>query len=844
MSMSEPLLIQIVNEQLPAGATMVTIEKPVKHPAVYAADLTGDGSPEIAAVYEQDGQLMLLVLTFIAGKWVKMSLTKGMGYGVTLLTAAQVTSTARNNLIVGWQIGAIWSKLSVYEWTESGLTDLAPEDMVYSMAEIMDMPGQHGRDGKAEIALWVHDTGEAYRVDVVRWDHQHWVSAPDIYPYYFPKVVQYYEQLVRQHPDYPFYWSYLAEAQYRAGLWHAALISVQKALSFDQPYPSRAALLALEQQIKQALGHHGHHERALTWLYPVSVRTTNGTKWGYMDADGRIRLEPVLDQAEAFQPNGLAVVESRGKAGIIDLQGRFVVQPVYDSIYPFSEGRANAIDAQGFNMIDEQGRVLTSRAYPYIGDLQDGRAVFYESIQGQANTSEIRYGYLDASGQVAIPAQFMAAGDFQQGKAVVQTKEREYALIDQRGQKLAVYPYAYVGPLGEGLLSFQQELSGPYGYIDEQGRIRIEPKFNTAFPFKNGRAIVSIAEDSNWKYGVIDPQGVYIVQPSYNDIRDLGEHRLALGKAIKAEEPFLGSVYAIANADGRRLTKFVYTGVEDYKHGLASVTDGKHTFLIQLNGQPAEGYPRVEGAGTLEVLEPDLIRVFVQQRLSYVNRAGQTIWKQNTVVPLRPPFRVVERQFNPNPDYFVYYPQVEGFSSPAVEKDVNTKLKAMSGIKPIPSDQKLDYSYTGDFDITFYQYKLLQLQLTGYNYPFGAAHGMPTMVYAIINLDTGEMYELKDLFKPDSDYVKVLSDIVGEQIKNDPQYSYVFPDTYKGIRPDQPFFVTADALHVYFAPYEIAPYAAGFPTFTIPFAQIREIIDTEGSFWRAFHAPEPTLYHP
>ncbi|MNP62681.1 hypothetical protein D3C76_1579810 [compost metagenome] len=97
------------------------------------------------------------------------------------------------------------------------------------------------------------------------------------------------------------------------------------------------------------------------------------------------------------------------------------------------------------------------------------------------------------------------------------------------------------------------------------------------------------------------------------------------------------------------------------------------------------------------------------------------------------------------------------------------------------------------------------------------------------------MYELKDLFKPNSDYVKVLSQIVGDQIKNDPQYSYVFPDTYEGISPNQPFFVTADALHLYFNPYEIAPYAAGFPTFTIPFVQIRDIINTEGSFWKAFH---------
>jgi hypothetical protein len=42
-------------------------------------------------------------------------------------------------------------------------------------------------------------------------------------------------------------------------------------------------------------------------------------------------------------------------------------------------------------------------------------------------------------------------------------------------------------------------------------------------------------------------------------------------------------------------------------------------------------------------------------------------------------------------------------------------------------------------------------------------------------------------------------------------------------------------LYIYFTPYEIAPYAAGFPTFKIPFTQILNIIDEEGEFWKAFN---------
>ncbi len=170
-----------------------------------------------------------------------------------------------------------------------------------------------------------------------------------------------------------------------------------------------------------------------------------------------------------------------------------------------------------------------------------------------------------------------------------------------------------------------------------------------------------------------------------------------------------------------------------------------------------------------------------------------------------------------------------------LEDEVNNRLKILSEVKPIEENVQLEYSYLGDFKIEFFNKNLLVLELHGYNFPFGAAHGMPNKIYTKIDLTTGEFYELKDLFKEDSNYVKVLSDIIGEQIKNNPEYSYIFPDSYNGIKEDQPFYVSKDALYIYFYPYEIAPYAAGFPTFKIPYEDIMDIINETGEFWRSFN---------
>ena len=325
------------------------------------------------------------------------------------------------------------------------------------------------------------------------------------------------------------------------------------------------------------------------------------------------------------------------------------------------------------------------------------------------------------------------------------------------------------------------------------------------------------------------------MEPKYNDILQLGENRVALGKAIDPERPFAGSTYAIADAEtGRLLTDFRFRSVQNYRSSLASVSDDEHTYFIGTDGKPAQGLPRWNGSGTLTLLG-SVVQANVDQRLSYYNlNLGKLVWTENTAIPLTPPYVVKQHKYNPNPNYLVYYPQVEGIADRAAAERANRRLRELSGVKPVPSGQ-LDYSYTGDFDVAFFRNALVVLELNGYHYPWGAAHGMPSLIHANLNLKTGRIYELKDLFLPGSDYVETLSRIVGEQIRNDPQYDYVFPDTYKGIRADQPFYVTEDALHLYFEPYEIAPYAAGFPTFRIPFTEIDGIIDKQGEFWQAFH---------
>lgn len=120
----------------------------------------------------------------------------------------------------------------------------------------------------------------------------------------------------------------------------------------------------------------------------------------------------------------------------------------------------------------------------------------------------------------------------------------------------------------------------------------------------------------------------------------------------------------------------------------------------------------------------------------------------------------------------------------------------------------------------------------------GAAHGMPIEETYHIDLYTGKIYSLKDLFKPNSNYVEKLTNIVKKQMgksQNEGTKTYLLDD-FKSIREDQNFVLFKDYIQLYFYPYEVASYAEGFAKFSIPYEEINDILDTDSDFWWSFNS--------
>lgn len=123
--------------------------------------------------------------------------------------------------------------------------------------------------------------------------------------------------------------------------------------------------------------------------------------------------------------------------------------------------------------------------------------------------------------------------------------------------------------------------------------------------------------------------------------------------------------------------------------------------------------------------------------------------------------------------------------------------------------------------------KLVSFSIQTYAYT-GGAHGMTVVdYYNIANQDKAKALQLSDLFQPGFDYQYVLTHIIKQQMQAEAAQNGEWPYWFESISPNQSFSFENGNLVIHFGQYEIAPYAAGMPSFPIPPHQFRNLLKPE-----------------
>lgn len=201
-------------------------------------------------------------------------------------------------------------------------------------------------------------------------------------------------------------------------------------------------------------------------------------------------------------------------------------------------------------------------------------------------------------------------------------------------------------------------------------------------------------------------------------------------------------------------------------------------------------------------------------------------------MPISFPVSIRTQAFRLGPQKRVYYPQVERMRNQQLQQLINLSILHQAqglislqvGNMPSTVVEMLGY-----YEIKNNQRQVLSLTQSNYTYHDKAAHGMTYIRSLTFDLKRGSRCDLKDLFKPDSDYVNRLSTLVSEQIK---ERNIDLLSEFTTISPNQEFYIADKTLVLYFQLYDLTPYVFGFPMFPISVYDIQDIIDEEGPLGR------------
>ncbi len=255
----------IVQSFLPPGASLITPSQPTGASAIQSIDINFDGINEMVVSYKHKGtpgEVGVMLLIQKDKDWEIQWRTEGLGYDISYASFADMTGDTMPELLIGWTIGAsAGNNLDVYQWRENTLEKIA--GTAYHRLDVFTK-NHDKHDKQARLALWQKDTGEAYSVDVLKYDNGKLIPDPASYPQYFPWVVDYYKDRLLEMPNAAFYWYYIADAHLKSLQYEEALASIEKGLALPNGYPAKDKFEELKLQVVEAMDNDGNYYKGLT----------------------------------------------------------------------------------------------------------------------------------------------------------------------------------------------------------------------------------------------------------------------------------------------------------------------------------------------------------------------------------------------------------------------------------------------------------------------------------------------------------------------------------------------------------------------------------------------------
>lgn len=260
-----------------------------------------------------------------------------------------------------------------------------------------------------------------------------------------------------------------------------------------------------------------------------------------------------------------------------------------------------------FALINTKAQIIRYCDDFYQGRYKDGIAIVEANPElGFNDNDKVTYSYVDVDGHFLIETEFIFAGEFYDGLALV-LWHKSFEYINKEMNWVIEPQFQLASHFSEGLAPASK--GNLWGYIDKKGDFVLPEKYELADQFYSGIALVY----NNGEVCFINKKGETINRyPLQSAFRFHGSRALVVYQDL----------YGYLGTDGEFAIKPQYEAADNFSEGLAAVcVEGKWGFIDENNNfiiKPTYEYVKSFQNGAALVFD-DLF-------LHYINKSGTIIY--------------------------------------------------------------------------------------------------------------------------------------------------------------------------------------------------------------------------
>ncbi|MCB9273330.1 MAG: WG repeat-containing protein [Lewinellaceae bacterium] len=336
--------------------------------------------------------------------------------------------------------------------------------------------------------------------------------------------------------------------------------------------------------------------------FPIKVNK----KWGLINTDGKVVLDPVFDAIGEFKHYGYAVMQKEGNVGLLGPGAREIVPPLYDDIKVLDSTLIAVMDGGQWKVVNLYGKTVLEKGYQqvqvwkgyYLAYRQGGKwglvnkfghklaEPTYDDIQFEAGnffitTRSNQLGLLSGTGRQIIPNKADEIRFFSDSLFFYKAGSL-WGAVDYDGVEVIPANYRSFSRISDNFIKLLAN-DGLYVYSIPCSRILSDGKFDDFYSFSRRYIIVK----KQRQLGLLDWCGNLVLPAAYNEIQAYE------GKLFRVN--YQGK-WGVVEPGGNTAIPFQYDYIAPLRNSVCVVRQDGRFGLVNFKGEQVTPptYDRIE----------------------------------------------------------------------------------------------------------------------------------------------------------------------------------------------------------------------------------------------------------